>query len=134
MRRLQDSKTGRRLQAAYDLGVVDAEYDIEDDGFGELPLYDPAIDRKKPMNMPCLSHLSFKVIGDKLDGGVHRSHWYGQRALGYLLGLSNLHKFVSVESEFERGVLTCIATHAFLDVESLGGAKAAKQLLAAFLD
>ncbi|MFG0541593.1 hypothetical protein ACF8EA_15560 [Pseudomonas sp. YQ_5] len=136
VRKLQDSKEGRCFQAVYELGVVDAEYDLDDDGFGfELPLYDPAIDRKKPMNMPCLSHLSFKVTGDKLDlTAIYRSHWYGQRALGNLIGLSNLHKFVSDESEFERGVLTCIATHAFLDVESLGGAKAAKQLLALFPD
>ncbi|WP_241000725.1 hypothetical protein [Pseudomonas viridiflava] len=54
--------------------------------------------------------------------------------MGNLIGLSNLHKFVSDESEVERGVLTCIATHAYLDVESLGGAKAAKQMLAAFPD
>ncbi|CAO3308158.1 hypothetical protein CXB65_21560 [Pseudomonas monteilii] len=46
----------------------------------------------------------------------------------------NLHKFVSDEAGFERGVLTCIATHAYLDVESLGGAKAAKQLLSSFPD
>ncbi|MCF5182969.1 hypothetical protein GIV96_24585 [Pseudomonas syringae] len=134
VRKLQASKTGRSFQAVYELGVVDIEYDIEDDGFGfELPLYDPASDRNKPMNMPCLSHLSFKVTGEKLDlTAVYRSHWYGQRALGNLLGLSNLHKFVSDESGFERGALTCIATHAFLDVETLGGAKAAKQMLAAF--
>ncbi|MEE4675868.1 hypothetical protein V2K57_15835 [Pseudomonas alliivorans] len=136
VRKLQASKTGRRFQAVYELGVVDVEYDIHDDGFGfELPLYDPAADRNKPMNMPCLSHISFKVTGDKLDlTAVYRSHWYGQRALGNLIGLSNLHKFVSDQSEFDRGVLTCIATHAYLDVESLGGAKAAKQMLAAFPD
>ncbi len=134
IRKLQASKAGRSYQAAYELGVVDVEYDIEDDGFGfELPLYDPAVDRNKTMNMPCLSHLSFKVTDDKLDlTAVYRSHWYGQRALGNLLGLSNLHKFVSEQSEYERGVLTCIATHAFLDVESLGGARAAKEMLAAF--
>ncbi|MHB2250788.1 thymidylate synthase family protein [Pseudomonas fitomaticsae] len=134
VRKLQASKAGRCYQAVYELGVVDIEYDIEDDGFGfELPLYDPATDGNKPMNMPCLSHLSFKVTGDKLDlTAVYRSHWYGQRALGNLIGLSNLHKFVSDESKFERGILTCIATHAFLDVESLGGAAEAKQMLAAF--
>jgi len=136
VRKLIASKTGRRFQAVYELGVVDAEYDLEDDGFGfELPLYEPAVDRNKPMNMPCLSHLSFKVTGDKLDlTAVYRSHWYGQRALGNLIGLSNLHKFVCTESGFDRGVLTCIATHAYLDVETLGGAMAAKQMLAAFPD
>lgn len=138
IRKLQGSKSGRSYQAAYELGVVDAEYDLDDgsDGYGfELPLYDPASDRNLTMNMPCLSHLSFKITGDKLDlTAVYRSHWYGQRALGNLIGLSNLHQFVGIESGFECGVLTCIATHAFLDVTTLGGARAAKEMLNSFAD
>ncbi|WLG56736.1 hypothetical protein PSH77_29505 [Pseudomonas extremorientalis] len=138
VRKLKKAKDGRCYQAVYELGVVDPEYDIADspEDFGcELPLYDPAIDKKKPLNMPCLSHLSFKVTAGKLDlTAVYRSHWYGQRALGNLIGLSNLLKFVGKESGFESGVLTCIATHALLDMKSLGGAKATKAMLAAFPD
>lgn len=136
VRKLQASKHGRRIQAGYEMGLVDVEYDLEAgvDGFGcELPLYDPAADRNRSINMPCLSHISFKLTGDKLDlTAIYRSHWYGQRALGNLIGLSNLHKFVGAESGFDCGVLTCIATHAYLDVGSLGGAKAAKEMLKGF--
>lgn len=136
VRKLQAAKDGRRIQAGYEMGLIDVEYDLEEgvDGFGcELPLYDPTVDRNRSINMPCLSHLSFKLTGDKLDlTAVYRSHWYGQRALGNLIGLSNLHKFVGAESGFECGALTCIATHAYLDVSSLGGAKAAKAMLKGF--
>ncbi|QXH80400.1 MULTISPECIES: hypothetical protein [Pseudomonas] len=136
IRKLQSSKAGRCYQAAYELGVIDPEYDIADntDGFGcELPLYDPGFDRNKALNMPCLSHLSFKVTAGKLDlTAVYRSHWYGQRALGNLIGLSNLHKFVGTESGFECGMLTCIATHAYLDMGSLGGPQETKRMLKDF--
>lgn len=137
VRKLQASKHGRRIQAGYEMGLIDVEYDLDDvDGFGcELPLYDPGVDRNRNINMPCLSHVSFKLTGDQVDlTAVYRSHWYGQRALGNLIGLSNLHKFVATESGFDCGVLTCIATHAFLDVGSLGGAKAAKEMLKGFPD
>lgn len=138
VRKLQASKEGRCFQAAYELGVIDVEYDLAGgpDGFGvELPLYDADFDRNLTMNMPCLSHLSFKVTADKLDlTAVYRSQWYGQRALGNLIGLSNLLKFVSTESGFESGVLTCIATHAYMDMKSLGGARATREMLKAFPD
>ncbi|MDI2141299.1 hypothetical protein KBJ94_04570 [Pseudomonas sp. ITA] len=135
VRKLQASKAGRCYQAVYELGVIDVEYDLEDDGFGfELPLYDPAADQNKPRNMPCLSHLSFKVTGGKLDiTAMYRSHWYCQRVLGNLVGLNNLHHYVATESGFERGVLTVLSTHALLDVKSFGGAKATKELLNSFV-
>jgi len=134
VRKLQKSKNGRCYQAVYELGVMDIEFDLEDDGFGfELPLYEPAADRNMPRNMPCLSHLSFKVTQGKLDlTAMYRSHWYGQRVLGNLIGLNNLHNFVAVESGFERGPLTVVSTHALMDMKSLGGVKATKALLDGF--
>ena len=79
---------------------------------------------------PHLSHLSFKLTDQKLDlTAVYRSHWYGKRALGNLVGLSQLHSFVGKESKYERGTLTCIATHAYLDAESFGGVAATTALL-----
>ncbi|WP_460149523.1 thymidylate synthase family protein [Pseudomonas sp. S3_E10] len=136
VRKLKASKEGRSYQAAYELGVIDAQLDIADntDEFGcELPLYDPATDRNKALNMPCLSHLSFKITDGKLDlTAIYRSQWYGQRALGNLIGLSNLQKFVATESEFDCGVLTCIATHAYLDMSTLGGAKETRAMLKGF--
>lgn len=136
VRKLEASKQGRSYQAAYELGVIDAQYDIADNTneFGcELPLYEPGSDRNKALNMPCLSHLSFKITDDKVDlTAIYRSQWYGQRALGNLIGLSNLHKFVAVESGFDLGVLTCVATHAYLDKETFGGAKATKAMLKGF--
>lgn len=134
VRKLQASKEGRCFQAVYELGLVDVELDLQDDGFGfELPLYDPALDRNLTLNMPCLSHLSFKVTKGKLDlTALYRSHWYCQRALGNLIGLNNLFNFVATESGFERGVLTCLSTHAYLDTQSFGGAQATKKLLESF--
>lgn len=136
VRKLEASKQGRSYQAAYELGVIDTQYDIADNTneFGcELPLYEPGSDRNKALNMPCLSHVSFKITDDKVDlTAIYRSQWYGQRALGNLIGLSNLHKFVATESGFDSGVLTCIATHAYLDRDTLGGAQAAKEMLKGF--
>lgn len=122
--RLLKTHTGTKYQSAYELGIVDIEDDYDNglEGYGfELPLYDPSRDAR-PLNVPCLSHLSFKLTEGKLDlTAIYRSHWYGQRALGNLVGLSQLHSFVGKESKYECGTLTCIATHAYLDSENLGG-------------
>lgn len=46
-----------------------------------------------------------------------------------MVGLSQLHKFVGQEANYECGTLTCIATHAYLDSESFGGVKATSDFL-----
>ncbi|HBP6729746.1 hypothetical protein KGZ01_11850 [Pseudomonas aeruginosa] len=130
--RLLLTHQGTTYQAAYELGVHDIHEDFDPalEGYGfELPIYDPSRDAK-PKKIPCLSHLSFKLTAGKLDlTAVYRSHWYCMRAQGNLVGLSQLHKFVGQEANYECGTLTCIATHAYLDSESFGGVKATSDFL-----
>jgi hypothetical protein len=131
------AKNGRRIHAAYELGVIaptDLINETPIDLGCELPLYDPATDRGRPTNNPCLSHLSFKLNdNDTLDlTAIYRSHHYAQRALGNLIGLSQLLAFVAKESKLTIGVLTCISTQAHLDVGTWGGVTAATALLATF--
>jgi len=76
--------------------------------------------------------LSFKLAASKgtVDlTAVYRSHHYAKRALGNLVGLSQLLHFVSKESGYDPGVLTCVSTLAHLDVSSFGGADAAAALI-----
>lgn len=132
--RLLQTHSGTKYQSAFELGVSDPDTDLAPplDGHGyELPVFDPSRDAK-PLNVPCLSHLSFKITDGKLDlTAIYRSQWYCQRALGNLVGLSQLHSFVGKESRYECGVLTCIATHAYLDTETFGKVGITKDLLAA---
>lgn len=130
--KLQKTKAGRKIQSAYELGVHDVTDMLRDEVNCELPIYEPATDGGRPTNIPCLSHLSFKL--DKAKGAVdltvaYRSHHYAQRALGNLVGLSQLLQFVTKESGYTPGVLTCISTLAHLDAKSFGGTDATTALL-----
>jgi thymidylate synthase len=131
--KLRRASEGRHIHAAYELGVV-TPYDLPD-GF-ELPLYDPATDGRRPTNIPCLSHLSFKFndAGSVDLTAMYRSHHYGQRALGNLLGLSQLLAFVSKEAGLDSGALTCLSTQAHLDVKTFGGERSAGHLITAIED
>ncbi|MDR6680164.1 hypothetical protein [Pseudomonas oryzihabitans] len=131
--RLLQTHVGTKYQAAFELGISDPEVDLAPplEGYGgELPLFDPTRDARA-LNVPCLSHLSFKITDAKLDlTAIYRSQWYCQRALGNLVGLSQLQSFVGRESKYECGTLTCIATHAYLDTETFGKIEVTKDLLA----
>lgn len=130
--KLHDSKNGRQIQSAYELGVHDAVDVLENEIGGELPIYEPATDGGRATNIPCLSHLSFKLdtgCGAVDLTAVYRSHHYGRRALGNLIGLSQLQAFVATESGHVPGVLTCVSTLAHLDVGAFGGVGAANALL-----
>ncbi len=130
--KLRTTKDDRKILSAYELGVHDVN-DLLDGEVGcELPIYEPAIDGGRATNIPCLSHLSFKLAPSKgaVDlTAVYRSHHYAKRALGNLVGLSQLLHFVSKESGYDPGVLTCVSTLAHLDVSSFGGANAAAALI-----
>lgn len=131
--KLKEAKAGRKVQAAYELGVHDAVELLEDEVACELPIHEPATDGPCRTNIPCLSHLSFKldIKNNAVDlTAVYRSHYYAQRALGNLLGLSQLLAFVAKETGHKVGVLTCISTLAVLDAENFGGAAATTNLLA----
>ncbi|WP_438455652.1 hypothetical protein [Vreelandella venusta] len=119
-------------KAAYELGVCDPSVDIANEFNGEgfdIPTYNPCLDRNKNRGLPCLSHVTFKLMGDKLDlTAIYRSHYYAERALGNLIGLAQLQEYVAKESGFETGVMTCISTYAKLD-NGFGGIRAARKLL-----
>lgn len=125
--------------SAYELGIADPAVDLAmvqvvDDAEGDVPTYSAAIDGRDWLGMPCLSHLSFKRVKED-DGAVvhltamYRSHHYCARALGNLLGLAQLLSFVAKEAELKVGTLTCLSTHAVLDVERWGGAAKARKVL-----
>ncbi|MDQ0652379.1 hypothetical protein [Pseudomonas cedrina] len=126
VQKLARAKEGRKLKSQYELSVVDIIEDVlpfQDVG-AELPIYDPAKDAKKVSGYPCLSHVTFKLVDEKVHlTAIYRSHYYGTRALGNLVGLSQLLWFVAKESGFSVGTLTCISTHAELDVGSLAKGK-----------
>lgn len=128
-------KPGRAIyQSTYELSPSDPAQDIAaaaaDDG-AELAIYDPVRDRKRPYGGPCLSHLSFKITDRHvLDlTAVYRSHRYCERALGNLVGLGRLQKYVAEQATLKLGTLTCISTHAVLDLPSWGGLSKGRTLL-----
>ncbi|MDW3684681.1 hypothetical protein RA280_23620 [Cupriavidus sp. CV2] len=122
--------------SAYELSIPEPAIDLPkassnaganiDAAEGDVPTYNPAVDGNRWLNMPCLSHLSFKRVPEGDGHAVHltamyRSHHYCARALGNLLGLSQLLSFVAKEAELEVGTLTCLSSHAVLDVDEWGG-------------
>ncbi len=127
---------GHPYQAVYELGVVEPSEDLDPaDAFGwEVPTFDVKLDGRLVRNMPCLSHLSFKLTNrNQVDlTAIYRYHYYCQRGLGNLIGLSQLLHFVAKESNLKVGSLTCISTQAALDLKSWHkSVPAAKQVLEA---
>jgi len=127
------STVGKPFHSNYELGVHLAE-DLQNDfevAACEVPTFDAAIDGGKVSNMPCLSHLTFKMTGrSHVDlTAIYRSHYYCARALGNLVGLSHLLSYVATQSGLAAGSLTCISTHAKLDYKAWGGNVAGAALL-----
>ncbi|MEZ5972602.1 MAG: hypothetical protein R3C31_12390 [Hyphomonadaceae bacterium] len=114
-------------RAVYELGLIDP--------FMDIPIYDPAQDRTRPIGGPCLSHLSFKLGPDRRLHltALYRSHWYVQRALGNLFGLAHLLHFVADEAGLKLGSLICLSSMAQLDTKPKAWGKGdVKTLLAQF--
>jgi len=135
LKRASTPGAGKPFESVYELGVHVAEdLDGQQSEFAacELPTYDSALDGEMVSNMPCLSHLTFKLTDKKSVDltAIYRSHYYAQRALGNLIGLTHLLTFVAEQSGLEVGRLTCISTDATLDLENWGGIPAGKALLA----
>lgn len=121
--------------STYELGVSDPEEDLAGDAGGDVPTYNPALDGLRWLGLPCLSHLSFKRVpvdeGHAVDlTAVYRSHHYCARALGNLIGLGQLLSFVASEAGLAVGTLSCLSTHAELDVREWGGVEASNAILA----
>jgi hypothetical protein len=122
-------------RSSYEIGISDPEGDMlpwhHQDIGGDIPTYNPALDANRLYGLPCLSHVSFKLIDHKKVNlvAIYRSHHYCSKGLGNLLGLARLQRFVAIEAGLEVGNLTCISTHAVLDVGSWGGIKVARDIL-----
>lgn len=132
VRKLKKASTdGVGYNSNYEIGVHAPDDLFSEDIACEVPLYSPAEDRGKISNYPCLSHLTFKLVGrNELElTAIYRSHYYVQRALGNLIGLAQLMRFVALEAGLKVGRLTCISTDAHLDVENWGGAVKARALV-----
>jgi hypothetical protein len=99
--RLRDRQDAQRYTSAYELAV-----------------YDPLRDGRMFRGGQCLSFLSFKLHPERgvCLTAMYRNHTYITRCLGNLVGLGRLLAFVAAESEFTVGSLTCISTHAEIDV------------------
>lgn len=125
------STDGVGYNSNYELGVHAPEDLVSEDIGCEVPLYSPADDCRLISNYPCLSHLTFKLIErDTLElTAIYRSHYYLERALGNLVGLAQLMRFVAVETGLKVGRLTCLSTDAHLDVKSWGGVVATRDLM-----
>lgn len=123
-------------RSSYELGIADPEGDMlpwnqcQDIG-GDIPTYNPTLDANRLYGLPCLSHVSFKLIGHKQVNlvAIYRSHHYCSKGLGNLLGLARLQRFVAKEAGLEVGTLTCISTHAVLDAGNWGGMSVARKIL-----
>jgi hypothetical protein len=96
-------------RAAYELNIIDV--------FADLPIYEPGNDKHFPVGGPCLSHLSFKLNADRelMLTALYRSHYYITRALGNLLGLAWLQRYVAVQLGLKTGPLICHSTMGILD-------------------
>lgn len=83
----------------------------------DIQLYDPRKDRNVYMGGPCLSHISIKVIDAKRINltAIYRNHFYVQRLLGNLIGLSQLLGFVAKETSMQVGDLIIHSTSANID-------------------
>ena len=106
------------MRSCYEIGLSHIEYDI--------PLYSTIGDCRRRRGGPCLSHVSFKL----LDGGVHlvafyRSHDYGYKVVGNLLGLTRLQACVAHETAQKVGTLVVHSSYAFLN----GGKRRVRTLI-----
>lgn len=81
----------------------------------EMSIYDPNLDKNNQMGFPCMSFISLKIRKDFIDlTAIYRNQYFVQKAYGNYLGLGRLLEFISKESGYKMGKLTCIATHAAL--------------------
>jgi hypothetical protein len=117
------SKRKSPLRGIYEVGLTDMLTDV--------PIFDPALDSKRTMGQPCLAHLSFKLREEKglMLTALYRNHYYVQRALGNLIGLSQLLYFVARESGLAARSLVCHSTFARLDTDKGWSLTAVRELV-----
>lgn len=117
------SKRKSPLRGIYEVGLTDMLTDV--------PIFDPTLDSKRTMGQPCLAHLSFKLREDKglMVTALYRNHYYVQRTLGNLIGLSQLLYFVAHEAGLQPRSLVCHSTFARLDAGERWNLSEVKALL-----
>ena len=102
-----NKKSGQGFHACYELELFDSSYDIS--------TYNSNTDRNLVRNLPCLSHLSFKLYEGKVHlTAMYRSHDYRFKTLGNLLGLARLLTCVAQETKADIGQLVIHSSRAFL--------------------
>ncbi|HEV2605647.1 MAG TPA: hypothetical protein VGU24_18520 [Microvirga sp.] len=120
---LKKIKKHGKFRASYELGQG---LFLQDD----IPIYDPATDRKLLYGGPCLSHLSIKVHdGHVRFNATYRSHFYIERLLGNLIGLGRLQFFLAHEAGLKVGGLTINSTFAKLDTDGGWSKTAIRELI-----
>lgn len=102
----QELASHATMPSRYELGISDVNFD--------LPIYGQSADGTRRIGAPCLSHLSFKLLG----GAVHltafyRSHDYSFKVYGNLLGLARLQAGVATETEQRMGTLAVHSSYAY---------------------
>lgn len=106
--RWAQSKGHQAFRARYEIGIVDGPYD--------LPLYDGTVDENRLRGAPCLMHVSFKLVDDRIHlTALYRSHDYRYKVPGNLLGLARLQACVAHEAGAEVGTLVVHSTLAYVD-------------------
>lgn len=109
--KLKKQKLKGRMRAAYEMDLLNGQDD------SDIALYQPSSDCDRLLGQPCLTHLSFKLHPDDSLSltALYRSHFYVQKALGNLLGLSQLMCFICEQVGLTVGPLVCHSTLAQLE-------------------
>lgn len=106
--------TGPSFRNVYEMAISDPTLD--------LVVFDPERDQRRTRGRQCMSFISFKLTAEKRVSltAVYRNHYYIQRLLGNMIGLSNLLAFVAEQAELEPATFSILSTHA--EVEAGGDA------------
>ena len=110
--------------------------DIATGGEGELgSIQIHKSDERRIVGGPCLVHVDFSVHKDRLSLLATYRHWHlVDRALGNLLGLSRLLRFMSEQSGYPVGELTVISGMANAQRDGFGGKRGIDGLLQATIE
>ncbi len=107
----REVKATNPKSSCYEVGIEHPEFDAVTSG-GDVRVQSPEHD-KRIMGFPCLSHLSFTLVGGELHlTAVYRNQHFIARAYGNYVGLARLVEFVTQESGCIPGEILCVATHA----------------------
>lgn len=107
----REIKTRNPKSSIYEVGIEHPEFDVVTSG-GDVRVQSPEHDNSL-MGFPCLSHLSFTLVGGELHlTATYRNQYFVARAYGNYVGLARLVKFVAGESGCNPGEILCVATHA----------------------